>query len=109
MTTHQDWKPVIFSKTVLTAQPKNLVNKNTLPKIKVSSSVKLNENDEVTNIKLVPGDISTFIINKRNEKKYTRKYLAMQVGVKESVIADIENRKAIYDGNLIAKIKKILS
>jgi len=109
MANNQDWTPVILTSNKPKTQPRNMVSKDTLPKITTSSSVKLDENDEVTNIKYVPKDISQFITSKRIEKKYSRKYLGMQVKVKESVIADIENGKAIYNGDLIAKIKKILS
>lgn len=109
MTTNtQDWTPVILTNNKPKVAPRNMVSRDTLPKITTSSSVKLNENDEVTNIKYVPPDIAKFITSKRIEKKYTRKYLGMQVKVKESVIADIENGKAIYNGELIAKIKKVL-
>ena len=109
MPSNQDWTPVILTKNKPKVQPRNMVSRDTLPKITTSSSVKLNENDEVTNIKYVSKDISQLIINGRINKKYTRQQLGGLVNVKESVIADIENGKAIYDGNLIAKIKKILN
>ena len=104
----QDWKPVILTKNVPKKQPRNMVTRDTLPKITTSSSVKLNENDEVTKIKYVTKDISQLITSGRINKKYTRKDLASKLNVKEDVITDIENGKAIYNGELIVKIKKVL-
>jgi ribosome-binding protein aMBF1 (putative translation factor) len=107
---HQDWKTIVLKNpNVVKNQPKNIVKKTDLPKSTVNSSIKLNENDEVTQIKYVPKDISKLIIQCRITKKLTRKDLANSLNLKEDIITNIENGKAIYDGNLIAKIKKILN
>ena len=107
---HQDWKTIVLKNpNVVKNQPKNIVKKTDLPKSTVNSSIKLNENDEVTQIKYVPKDISKLIIQGRITKKLTRKDLANSLNLKEDIITNIENGKAIYDGNLIAKIKKILN
>jgi len=106
---HQDWKTIVLKNPNLVNQPKNIVKKTDLPKSTVNSSIKLNENDEVTQIKYVPKDISKLIIQGRITKKLTRKDLANSLNLKEDIITNIENGKAIYDGNLIAKIKKILN
>ena len=107
---HQDWKTIVLKNpNIVKNQPKNIVKKTDLPKSTVNSSIKLNENDEVTQIKYVPKDISKLIIQGRITKKLTRKDLANSLNLKEDIITDIENGKAIYDGNLIAKIKKILN
>jgi ribosome-binding protein aMBF1 (putative translation factor) len=107
---HQDWNTIVLKNinTVPKNVPKNIVKKEDLSKPSINSSVKLNENDEVTEIKYVPKDISQLIINGRLAKKLTRKDLANKLNLKEDVIANIETGKAIYDGNIIAKIKKIL-
>jgi ribosome-binding protein aMBF1 (putative translation factor) len=107
---HQDWKTIVLKNpNIVKNQPKNIVKKTDLPKSTVNSSIKLNENDEVTQIKYVPKDISKLIIQGRITKKLTRKDLANSLNLKEDIITNIENGKAIYDGNLIAKIKKILN
>lgn len=101
----QDWTPVILSK------PSKPVTKTIQKKIKVSelkSGVKINENDEVKIIK-VSREISTTITQARIAKKLTRKQLANNLNLKEDVITDIETGKAIYDGNLIARIKRSLN
>lgn len=108
---HQDWKTIVLKNPNLIPknQPKNIVKKTDLPKSSVNSSVTLNENDEVTKIKYVPKDISKLIIQSRIAKKLTRKDLANSLNLKEDIITNIENGKAIYDGNLISKIKKLLN
>jgi ribosome-binding protein aMBF1 (putative translation factor) len=102
---YQDWKSVVLKeKTPII--PKNIVAKPLASKI--SSSVKLNENDEIASIKYICKRDSLTITNARNLKKLTRKDLANKVNVKEDVIKDIETGKLIHDGNLIARIKKYL-
>ena len=88
-----------------TPQIKNIIEKK---KLIDNSSIKLDENDNVIQIKKVPKDISKLIIDARIIKKLTRKDLANKLNFKEDIIADIETGKAIYDGNQIAKIKKYL-
>lgn len=105
----QDWTPVTLTSNKPTKQPRNMVSRESLPKSTINTSVKLDENDEVIKIKYVPKDISQLITSGRVNKKYTRKQLGGFVQVKESDIADIENGKAIYNGALIAKIKKVLN
>jgi ribosome-binding protein aMBF1 (putative translation factor) len=114
---HQDWTPVVTrrSNNKITKKMEDDIysrvkfetlsiskekDKITLGKNKVFS----NETEDVK-IKYVPSNISQLIINGRNSKNLTRKQLAMNLNFKEDVIADIENGKAIYNGNIIARIK----
>lgn len=108
---HQDWKSVVLKNinAVPKNAPKNIVKKEDLPRSNVNSSVKLYENDEVLKIKYVPKDISQLIINGRVTMKLTRKDLANKLNLKEDIITNIETGKAIYDGNQIARIKKLLN
>lgn len=106
----QDWEPVIINKTLkknITGEPP--VN-TILPKTKSTAnpSVKIGENDEIVSIKTVPKETSNRIIQGRMAKKMTRKMLANGLNLREDVIADIETSKAIYNGNLIARICKFL-
>jgi ribosome-binding protein aMBF1 (putative translation factor) len=105
---HQDWKAVVLKNIVPKNVPKNIVKKEDLTRSSINPSVKLDENDEVLKIKYVSKDISQLIINGRISKKLTRKDLAIKLNLKEDIITDIETGKAIYDGNQIARIKKIL-
>ena len=101
---HQDWNQITINKTngpivkEIVERKKNTKN----------TSVKLDENEEVISIKMVPKEIAQLIINARVSKKLTRKELANNLNLQESIITDIETCKAIYDGNLIVKIKKKL-
>lgn len=105
---HQDWKPVIVKEK----NEKEIKNIQEKPKTSnLSSGVKINVNEngeEVIKINKVTKEISNLIISARLIKKLTRKQLANNLNLKEDIIVDIETGKAIYDGNLIAKIKKYL-
>ena len=101
---HQDWTPVTINKNN-DPVTKEIVEKK---KSTTNSSVKLDENDEVISIKTVPKDIAQLITDARVAKKLTRKNLANNLNLQESIITEIETCKAIYNGNLIAKIKKYL-
>jgi ribosome-binding protein aMBF1 (putative translation factor) len=101
---HQDWKAVVLKP----AAPQLVNNIVVKKKPTDNSSVKLDENDEVIQIKKVPREISQLITNARIAKKLSRKDLANQLNFKQDIIDDIETGKAIYNGNQIAKIKKHL-
>lgn len=101
---HQDWIPTILNKTIKPME-KEIVERKTQ---NTNTSIKLNEYDEVIAIKVVPKEIAQLITNARVAKKLTRKVLANNLNLQESVITEIETGKAIYDGNMIAKIKKYL-
>ena len=108
---HQDWKAVVLKNINIVPKnvPKNIVKKDELTRSTVNPSVKLDENDEVLKIKYVSKDISQLVINGRIAKKLTRKDLANKLNLKEDIITNIETGKAIYDGDQIARIKKILN
>lgn len=108
---HQDWEThIIHCKSASkTTSGKKAENK---PKHKdVSKSVKLEqlvEKDELTH-KTVPKEIADLIRNKRCEMKLKQKDLAKQLNLNVSVINDIENGKAIYNGQTISRIKRKLN
>jgi len=91
---YQDWT------TVVIRRPKKKIEEDIYAKVKFEL--------EDIKIKYVPSNVSQLIINGRNAKNLTRKQLALGLNFKEDVIADIENGKAIYNGNIIARIKKYL-
>ncbi len=95
---HQDWTPVVIRKT------SNKTTKKSEDEI--YSKIKFETED--VKIKYIPSDISQLIISGRNAKKLTRKQLANELNLKEDVIADIETGKAIYNGNIISRIKRYL-
>jgi ribosome-binding protein aMBF1 (putative translation factor) len=91
---YQDWT------TVVIRRPKKKIEEDIYAKVKFET--------EDIKIKYVPSNVSQLIISGRNANKLTRKQLALGLNLKEDVIADIENGKAIYNGNIIARIKKYL-
>jgi len=91
---YQDWT------TVVIRRPKKKMEEDIYAKVKFEL--------EDHKIKYVPSNVSQLIISGRNANNLTRKQLAMNLNFKEDVIADIENGKAIYNGNIIARIKKYL-
>lgn len=107
----QDWNTVTIGNPSLVKknQVKEIIAKKDLPKSNISSSVKLDENDEVIKIKTVPKDIANLIVSGRINKKLTRKQLANNLNLKETIIEEIETGKAIYDGKLITRIKQYLN
>lgn len=106
---HQDWNPIIV-KEKINKQVKNIQEKPKISDLKSGIKVNINENgEEVIKINKVTKEISNLITSARILKKLTRKQLANNLNLKEDIIVDIENSKAIYDGNTIAKIKKYLN
>jgi hypothetical protein len=113
---YQDWT------TVVIRRPKKKIEEDIYAKVKFETLSISKEKDKITlgknkvfsnetediKIKYVPPNVSQLIINGRNAKNLTRKQLALGLNFKEDVIADIENGKAIYNGNIIARIKKYL-
>lgn len=59
-------------------------------------------------IKKISKEVAQSILEARIAKKLTRKQLANQLNLKEYMIEDIETMKAVYNGDLIAKIKNHL-
>lgn len=103
---YQDWSSVIL---------KEKINKqvNTQEKTKISHlnsgvKIKIEAGEEIVKINKVTKEVSNLITSARILKKITRKQLGNNLNLREDVIVDIENGKAIYDGNTIAKIKKYL-
>ena len=105
----QDWTPVYLKShnpsKVIPIKKQIVERKQPTTK---PSGIKLDTNDEITQIKYVPKEISQQIITARIVKKWTRKELAQKLNMKEEIIASIELGKAIYDGTQIARIKKCM-
>jgi hypothetical protein len=101
---NQDWTPVVInSKAKVDAAKKELASK---PPGKTNQQKNL-ESDE-PKIRYVDRDISQLIINGRLAKKLNRKQLAIGMMIPESVIADWETGKAIYNGPMLDKFKRYL-
>ena len=94
---HQDFKTVVLRKktspNVLNNPPKKIENKE--------------DEGNVVKPKTFTTDFGKKLSALRTEKNLKRKDLALKLNMKESVIADIENGKHLYDGGIVHKLKKI--
>lgn len=97
---NQDWNPVFIGKKA--------VPKPAVPNVKVSSTVKMNENDEVTKIKKVSKTMANAVTAARVSKKITQSELAKQTNVPQKIINDIERGDCVYNANIFNKICKVL-
>ena len=120
---HQDWTPIVIHRqdmknkkmTVNEAQQKGLAIE-TIKKVqggknntnKYVPNQKIEDEDGPTKIKFVSTNIGQKISQARSAKSLSRKDLANRLNVKESVIADHENGKAVYNGQFLQRMAQIL-
>ena len=102
---HQDWKPVIFNKP-----KKKIVVKN---KKKVLSDdqirkIKLDNDNEVHKIEKVSMDFRKEMQKARCAKNMTQKQLAQKLNLKQTIIANYEQGKAVPNNYIITKIERAL-
>ena len=120
---HQDWTPIVIRRqdmknkkmTLNEAQQKGLAIE-TIKKVqggknntnKYVPTQKIEDEDGPTKIKFVSTNIGQKIAQARAAKSLSRKDLANRLNVKESVIADHENGKAVYNGQFLQRMAQIL-
>jgi ribosome-binding protein aMBF1 (putative translation factor) len=97
---HQDFKTVVLRKN---NQKSN--NTNNTNNVKPKSPPK--EDGLVVIPKTFTKEFGNKLTAARLEKNMKRKDLSLKLNMKESVIADIENGKYLYDGNIVHKLKKL--
>jgi len=96
---HQDFKPVVLRK-----------NNQKLPNKSPNNEKKEKKEDgQVVVPKTFTKEFGQKLATARVSKNMNRKDLSLKLNVKESVVADIENGKLLYDGNLVHKLKRIFS
>jgi ribosome-binding protein aMBF1 (putative translation factor) len=93
---HQDFKTVVLRKNN-TTHSSNHVKPKSPPK----------EDGMVVVPKTFTKEFGNKLAAQRQSSNMNRKDLSLKLNVKESVIADIENGKQLYDGNLVHKMKKL--
>lgn len=98
---HQDWTPVTLNKTNGPVVREIVEKKKSFR----NPSVKLDENDEIVSIKKVSKEIAQLIINGRVAKKLTRKDLANNLSLQESIITDTINFRVWSEENIVEYIK----
>ena len=109
---HQDWE-----KYIIHCNPSKKENKGKEKEKERKPETNHFLKDIKLNKKIEEGDLKHQKINKELSKKiqqarlskgYTQKDLANKLSVQASIINDIECGKAIYNGQQISKIKRIL-
>lgn len=106
MSSVQDWNPIVFNKSK---------NSNrgpaTSPVRRTNELVRIQklEDPDIQPIKKIPLTVSAQIQAARAKKGMTQKQLAQLIGVKHDVVQSYENGRAIPNGQLLAKIRRILS
>ena len=95
---HQDLKPVVLRKN--TQKPSSVPNNK-------SPNSQKKEDGQVVVPKTFTKDFGQKLATVRTTKSMNRKDLSLKLNVKESVVADIENGKMLYDGNIVHKLKRI--
>ena len=100
---HQDWETIVITKPKTGANGKP---SGTKPRSNITKQQKALLNDEeFPTIKYVDKEFSKEIIAARVAKGLTRKQVAHQLCMQESVIATFENGSAIHSGPIISKFK----
>lgn len=94
---HQDFKPVVLRKNKVSSQSSQS-NKPKSPQ---------KEDGIVVAPKTFTREFGNKLTSARLSKNMNRKELSLKLNMKESVIADIENGKLLYDGNIVHKLKKL--
>lgn len=95
---HQDFKPVVLRKNSQYSSEKKSVDKPKSPP---------KEDGFVVAPKMFSKEFGNKLTSARLSKNMNRKDLSLKLNMKESVIADIENGKLLYDGNIVHKLKKL--
>lgn len=110
---HQDWKTLVIRGKPLD-QTKNAMRAGQYETVEKSKKnpdlhkAKIEHETENFELPRVSHALSQTIQQARTSHHWTRKELANKLNVKESVIADYENGKAIPEGHLLQKLSKIL-
>ena len=115
---HQNWKPSVLTKNEKHTDKdlkKNAINDGSsqgfakAPKSNLDGKQihKILESESME-VQTVPLEVRKELINARNEKEWTQKELAIKTGISEQDIKSIESGKALYNKNIIQKLKNVL-
>lgn len=120
---HQDWTPVIFRRKDQKTAGKVTVNEaqrrgfpiETYRKPQGGKNIQntqtpkhINDEEGPSPVKLVPHSVAQKIAQARAAKGWSRKDLAVKLNVKEAVVAEHENGKAVYNGQLLQRMAQVL-
>jgi ribosome-binding protein aMBF1 (putative translation factor) len=98
-----DYEPIVFKKPVASkAQPSSTASCTKIEK-------ELRRDDgEIPQLKYMDPNFVKRVVQARLARKWTRKMLANQLCVRESVVAEFESGSSTHNGPLVAKLKQKL-
>lgn len=110
---HQDWKPVVFKKTIPNKSKSTQVTKVSKGNVNSNSQFsgtgkKVTDEDEVKKIPTVGINIGKQIQAARCAKKMSQKELANKMNMQPTIVQQHENGKAIRNNALLAKFERVL-
>ena len=105
---HQNWETFIIH--CKDKKKKGNVNE-TKPEKQLTKSQKIEKMEKEDNLKhkKIDKELSKKIQQSRLSKGWTQKQLAQKINVNQNIINDIESGKAIYNGQHIGKLKRLLN
>ena len=98
---HQDWETIVFKKPK--APSKSAVN------LEPSHLRQLKDNPETYANKYFDKTYIQKVVQSRVERKWSQKYLALQLNVDPSVVQRLEQGKEVYNASLKSKINRVLN
>tara|TARA_B100002051_G_scaffold276042_1_gene322250 strand:+ start:2687 stop:3028 length:342 start_codon:yes stop_codon:yes gene_type:complete len=103
---HQNWETFIIH-----CKDNKKDKKNEGPKKQLSKTQKIENMEKEDNLKhkKIDKELSKKIQQMRLSKGWTQKQLAQKINVNQSVINEIESGKALYNGQHIGKLKRLLN
>jgi putative transcription factor len=109
----QDWTPVVIGRNKQRQQQqerKKAAAEASRRQSAISKTVRkaLQDDGQPDKIDKIDKKVSQRIQQRRSEKGLSRKQLAQQLGVKETVLASYENGSAIPNAQLLNKMERIL-
>ena len=100
---HQDWETIVITRPKTDKEKAAASQKK--PHSNITKQQKALNGDEFPTIKYVDKEFSKELVAARVAKGLTRKQVAHQLCMQESVIATFENGTAIHSGPIISKFK----
>lgn len=101
----QDWEPVVLSKRRKATPHPLFAAQSQMSKVTRKA---LEEDGHPGKVDTIDHNTSQRIQQARSAKGMTRKELAQRIGVKDTLLADYENGKAIPNASILNKIERVV-
>jgi ribosome-binding protein aMBF1 (putative translation factor) len=93
-----DYEPVVFKKPVAYKAP------SSTSCTKIEKELR-RDDGEIPQLKYMEPSFVKMVVDARLARKWTRKFLASQLCVKESVVTEFESGHSMHNGHFISKLK----